>query len=117
MPGRVSDESSAEKASSRSGGSNVMKRPAGKGTKKPFKKPSKKHDDDDDDDNEGPDDDHQPLPSQRDDEDDDDHGLDGLDELLDVGNLDDTTGGAAKRPASKSSGGSRKKPAGRKQAR
>ena len=117
MPGRVSDESSAEKASSRSGGSNVMKRPAGRGTKKPFKKPSKKHDDDDDDDNEGPDDDHQPLPSQRDDEDDDDHGLDGLDELLDVGNLDDTTGGAAKRPASKSSGGSRKKPAGRKQAR
>lgn len=117
MPGRVSDESSAEKASSRSGGSNVMKRPAGKGTKKPFKKPSKKHDDDDDDDNEGPDDNHQPLPSQRDDEDDDDHGLDGLDELLDVGNLDDTTGGAAKRPASKSSGGSRKKPAGRKQAR
>ena len=116
MPGRVSDESSAEKASSRSGGSNVMKRPAGKGTKKPFKKPSKKHDDDYDD-NEGPDDDHQPLPSQRDDEDDDDHGLDGLDELLDVGNLDDTTGGAAKRPASKSSGGTRKKPAGRKQAR
>ena len=94
-----------------------MKRPAAKGAKRPSKKPSKKHDDDDDtDDNEGPDDDHQPLPSQKDDDNDDGHGLDGLDELLDVGNLDHTTG-AAKRPASKSSGGSRKKPAGRKQAR
>eukprot|EP00435_Cladocopium_sp_Y103_P027651 s3522_g6.t2 len=79
------------------------------------KKPSRKNDDDDDDD-EGHDHDHQPLPSQDDDDDDDDHGLDGLDELLDVGNLEEAGGKAAKRPASKSSRGSQKKPAGRKKA-